>query len=46
MNIINVNILNLYNSLLNSDNWYMKVTRKSKLIEIAKELISVDYHEF
>ena len=35
MNIINDNTFNLYNSLLNIDNRYMKVTLKSKLIEVA-----------
>ena len=33
--IINDNTYNLQNSLLNNDNRYMKVTLKSKLIEVA-----------
>ena len=36
MNIINYNTFNQYNSLLNNDNRYMKVTLKSKLIGVAK----------
>ena len=36
MNIINDNTFNLHYSLLNIDNRYMKVTLKSKLIEVAK----------
>ena len=36
MNIINDNTYNLYNSLLNNDNRYMKITLQSKLIGIAK----------
>ena len=37
INITNVSMitLNLYKSLFNNDNWYMKVTQKSKLIEVA-----------
>ena len=46
MNIINDNTFNLYNSLLDNDNRYMKNTLKSKLIRIARQLISADYHEF
>ena len=46
MNIINDNTFNLHNSLLNNDNWYMKVTLKSKLIRIAWQPISADYREF
>ena len=46
MNIINDNTFNLYNSLLNNDNRYMKVTLKSKLIGVARWLISADHHEF
>ena len=37
--------LNLHNSLLNNDN-RMKVTLKSKLIGVARELISADYRKF
>ena len=36
MTIINVNILNLHNSLFNNDNRYMKVTLKSELIRVAR----------
>ena len=46
MNIINDNAFNQHNSLLNDDNRYMKVTLKSKLIAVARSLISADYHEF
>ena len=46
MNIINDNTFNLYNSLLNNDNKYMKVTLKSKLTGVAREFISADYCEF
>ena len=46
MNIINDRTYNLYHSFLNNDNWYMKVTLKSKLIEVARLLISADYCEF
>ena len=35
-NIINENTFNLYNSLLNYNNRYMKVTQKSKLIRVAR----------
>ena len=42
-----INIININNdSLLNNDNRYMKVTLKSKLIEVARLLISADYREF
>ena len=34
MSIINDNIFNLYNNHLNNDNRYMKVTLKSKLMEL------------
>ena len=43
MNIINDNIFNLYYSFLNYEDWYMKVTLKSKLIEVACYLILPDY---
>ena len=46
MNIINDNIFNVHNSVLNNDNKYTKVTLKSKLIGVARKLISVDYREF
>ena len=46
MNIINDNIFKLHNSLLNNDNRYGKVTLKTKLIEVARKLISADYHKF
>ena len=46
MNIIDDNTFNLHYSLLNNDNKYMKVTLKSKLIEVARLLISADYHKF
>ena len=36
MNIINDNTFNQYNSLLNNDNSYTKVTLKSKLIEVVR----------
>ena len=36
MNIINDNTFTPYNSLLNNDNRYMKVTLKSKLIGVAR----------
>ena len=36
MNIINDNTFNMYNSLLNNDKMYMKVTLKSKLIGVAR----------
>ena len=39
MNIINDNTFHLHNSLLNNDNWYMKIAAKSMLI-------SDDYREF
>ena len=42
--IDNINYINLHNSL--SDNKYMKVTIKSKLIGVGRLLISVNYHEF
>ena len=45
MNIINDNNYNLQNCLLN-DNWYMKVTLKSKLTGVARLLILADYREF
>ena len=34
------------NNLLNNENKYMKVTLKSKLIGVARSLISANYHEF
>ena len=40
MDIINDNTFNLHNSLLNSNNRYMKVTLKFKLMEITWYLIS------
>ena len=46
MNIINDNTFNLYISLLNNDNRYMKFTLKSKQIGVAKWLILADYGEF
>ena len=46
MNIINDNTFNLHDSLLNNDDKYMKVTLKSKLIGVARLLISANYHEF
>ena len=46
MNIMNNNTFNLHKNLLNNDNRYMKVTVKSKLIGIARLLISADYREF
>ena len=46
MNIINDNTFNLYNSFLNNDTRYVKATLKSKLIGVARELISADYREF
>ena len=45
-NIINDNFFNLHNSLLNNDNRYMKVTLKSKLIGVARQLISPDFGKF
>ena len=36
MIIINDNTFNLHNSLLENDNWYMKVTVMSKQIGIAR----------
>ena len=45
-NRINDNTFNLHNSLLNNDNRYMKFTLKSKLIGVARWLISADYSEF
>ena len=36
MYIVNDKTFNLQNNLLNNDNRYMKVTQKSKLMEIAK----------
>ena len=44
--IINKNILYLNINLLNNDNRYMKVTQKSKLIGVSRELISDNYYEF
>ena len=35
MNIINDKTFNQHYSVLNNDNWYMKVTLKSKLIGIS-----------
>ena len=46
MDIINDNTFNLHNSLLTNCNKYMKVTLKSKLIGVTRQLISVDYLEF
>ena len=46
MNIINDITFNLHNKLLINDNRYMKVTLKSKLIGVAKYIISNDYREF
>ena len=47
MNNINDNTFNLhYYNLLNNDNIHMKVTLKSKLIGVARLLISADYREF
>ena len=46
MNIINDNTFNLHKSLLNNDNRHMKVTQKSKLIGVARKLISADNREF
>ena len=46
MNIIDDNSFNLHNNLLNNDNMYMKVTVKSKLTGIARQLISADYRVF
>ena len=46
MNIINDNTFNLHNNLLNTDNRYINVALKSKLIGVAMLLILVDYHEF
>ena len=43
MNNINANTFNLHNSLFNYDNRYMKVTLKSKIIGVARLLISADY---
>ena len=45
MNIIK-NTFNLHNSLLNKDNKYMKVTLNSKLLGVARQVISTDYCEF
>ena len=36
MNIINDNTFNLHDSLLNTDNRYLKVTLKSKLIGVVR----------
>ena len=36
MNIINDNTFNLHNSLLNNDNWYMKVILKSHLKGVTR----------
>ena len=44
MNIINENTFNL--NLLNNDNRYMKITQKSKLKGVSRQLISTDYREF
>ena len=44
--MINGNTFNLNNSLLNNNNWYMKVTLKSKLIRVARLLISANYRKF
>ena len=41
-----INTFNLYNNLLNNDKRYMKVTLKSKLIGVARWLISADNREF
>ena len=46
MNIIKDNTFNLENNLLNKDNRYMKITLKSKLIGVARLLISANYREF
>ena len=46
MKIINDNTFNRHNNLLNNDNRYIKGTLKPKHTEIARELISTDYHEF
>ena len=46
MNIIKYNSFNPHNSLLNSDNRYMKFTLKSKLLGVAGEVTSVDRREF
>ena len=37
---------NLHNTLLNNDNRYMKLTLKSKLIEVATYLILANYFKF
>ena len=46
MNIINAKTFNQHKSLLNNNNEYMKVILKSKLIGIARLLISADYRKF
>ena len=46
MDIINDNILNIHYRLLNDENMYIKVTPKSQIMRVARQLISADYHEF
>ena len=42
MTITNYYTFNLYNSLVNNDNWHMKVSIKFKLIGVARLLIWAD----
>ena len=46
MTIINDNTFNPHNNFLNNENKYMKVTQKSKIIGVARELILADHCGF
>ena len=46
MNIINDKTYNLHNKFFNNDKRYMKVTLKSKIIEVVRLLILADYRVF